>query len=163
MLVVRLAVPPLSVAVPRVAEPSRKVTVPVAVDGVTAAVKVTVCPTVDEAGDTVRVVVVVVSPGVMVTVFDVLGAKLPSPLYVAVRVWLPVARVVAVKVAVPLVSVPVPRVVVPSLNVTVPVAPEGVTVAVSKVEETVSVVVVGAKLMVSVTKLDFPDRVLGPL
>jgi len=79
-------------------------------------------------------------------------------------VWLPGARVATEKVAVPLLSVAVPRVAEPSLNVTVPVAPEGVTAAVMvKVGETVSVVVVGAGLMVSVTKLDWPVRLLGPL
>jgi len=39
--VLKVAVPPPSVAVPMVVEPSRKVIVPVAVEGVTAAVKVT--------------------------------------------------------------------------------------------------------------------------
>jgi len=80
VVMVKVAVPVFSVAVPRVAEPSRKVTVPVAAEGETVAVKVTVWPGADVVGDTVRVVVVVWSPGVTVTGFDVLGAKLPSPL-----------------------------------------------------------------------------------
>jgi len=45
--VANVAVPPLTFAVPSVAAPSRKVTVPVAPAGETVAVKVTACPKVD--------------------------------------------------------------------------------------------------------------------
>ena len=41
----KVATPPLSVPVPSVVAPSRKVTVPVAPDGVIVAVNVTLCPT----------------------------------------------------------------------------------------------------------------------
>jgi len=67
----------------------------------------------------------------------VLAVKLPSPLYVAVMVWLPTERAEVLNVAFPLICrVPLPSVVDPSLNVTVPVGvPEpgavAVTVAVS--------------------------------
>ena len=40
----KTAVPPTSVALPSVMAPSKKVTVPVAAEGETVAVKVTVCP-----------------------------------------------------------------------------------------------------------------------
>src|SRR5215470_6354342 len=53
------AVPLATAAVPREVEPSKNCTVPVAVDGDTAAVNVTACPVVDGLGDDVRVVVVV--------------------------------------------------------------------------------------------------------
>jgi len=43
----KVATPPLSAAVPSVAPPSRNVTVPVADEGDTVAVKVTVCPMTD--------------------------------------------------------------------------------------------------------------------
>jgi hypothetical protein len=53
-----------------------------------------------------------------------------SPLYDAVREWLPTARVEVTKVELPLLSVVVPMVTPPSLKVTVPAAVEGTTVAV---------------------------------
>jgi len=67
----------------------------------------------------------------------VLAVKLPSPLYVAVMVWLPTERAEVLNVVFPLLCrVPLPSVVDPSLNVTVPVGvPEpgaaAVTVAVN--------------------------------
>jgi len=42
-----VAIPPLTVPVPSVVAPSRNVTIPVAVEGVTVAVNVTACPKVD--------------------------------------------------------------------------------------------------------------------
>src|SRR3978361_161242 len=64
---------------------------------------------------------------------DVSVLKLASPLYVALRLWLPAGNEGVVKVATPALSVPVPRVAAPFLNVTVPlgVPAEEVTVAVS--------------------------------
>ncbi len=56
--VVRTAVPPASVAVPSVVEPSRNVTVPASVLGETVAVSVTVDPYVDGLGDDVSVTAV---------------------------------------------------------------------------------------------------------
>jgi hypothetical protein len=53
--VVRTAVPPASVAVPSVVDPSRNVTVPASVPGETVAVRVTVDPNVDGLGDDVRI------------------------------------------------------------------------------------------------------------
>jgi len=75
---VKVAVPPLRLAVPRVVEPSRNVTFPVAVDGVTTAVKVTVWPEADGFGETDSAVLVAV-PTVSVTAFEVLGPLLESP------------------------------------------------------------------------------------
>jgi hypothetical protein len=56
--VVRAAVPPDRLPVPRVAPPSINVTVPVAVDGVTVAVKITELPYVDGSADDVTPIVV---------------------------------------------------------------------------------------------------------
>jgi len=62
---------------------------------------------------------------------DVLPFVFESPLYEAVREWLPGVRVDIENVAVPLFTAAVPRVVLPSAKVTLPVALEGLTVAVS--------------------------------
>ena len=60
--VVSVAVPELSVPVPRLVTPSKKVTVPVAVDGATVAVKVMESPNVD--GFSPDATTIVVLPGV---------------------------------------------------------------------------------------------------
>jgi hypothetical protein len=131
---------PLSVPVPRVIVPSRKVTVPVGVPDVLdliVAVNVTGVPLDVEAAElTSAVVVALAAAGVMVSIIaaDVLPAKFALPLYFAVIECVPTASVDVVRVATPpLFNVPVPSVVVPSRNVTVPVgAPPmpGLTVAV---------------------------------
>jgi hypothetical protein len=54
-----------------------------------------------------------------------------SPLYVAVRKWVPTARADIVKVALPLLKAWPPIVALPSRKVTVPVAVAGVTLAFS--------------------------------
>jgi hypothetical protein len=72
--VVTVAVPPLRVTLPRVVEPSWKVTVPVAEAGLTVAVRVTGCPKVEDIGITEREVVVVERPTDSVTEFDELAA-----------------------------------------------------------------------------------------
>src|SRR5579863_9041151 len=69
-------------------------------------------------------------PTVSATRFEELAAQLPSPAYDALRVWLPMVRVVVVKLAVPLFKAAVPSVTVPSLNDTFPVAGAGDTTAV---------------------------------
>jgi hypothetical protein len=56
--VLYVAFPLLSDPVPRVDAPSLKVTFPVTVDGVTVAVKLTVCPKVDGLSEETTVVVV---------------------------------------------------------------------------------------------------------
>jgi hypothetical protein len=126
---------PLSGAFPRIAGPSRKVTVPVAVEGVTVAVKVTAWPKMEIGSEDVSTVLVAagVCPGetVSVTGVEVLGPLLESPPYEAVILWVPDVRVATVKVAVPPArATGAPRVVEPSRKVTDPVAEEGVTVAV---------------------------------
>ena len=63
------------------------------------------------------------------TMFEVLEASLPSPLYVAVMGCVPTVRVEIANLAVPLLSVALPIDVPLSLNVAVPVAVEGVTAA----------------------------------
>jgi len=80
LAVVVVALPLLSVAVPIGFVPSRKVTVPVALEGVTVAVRVTVCPTAAGFGDAARDVEVAVCPTFRVTVGEVLGLLLASPL-----------------------------------------------------------------------------------
>ena len=62
---------------------------------------------------------------------EVLGLLELSPLYVAVRKWLPTARVDTVNVAPPLMSAAVPMAIPLSLNVTDPVALMGITIALS--------------------------------
>jgi hypothetical protein len=150
------------VPVPSVVEPSLKVTVPVAVDGVTVAFSVAPCAS--TAGLTLLVSTVVVGFFVTVslTALDVLAALLEFPPYTAVRLCVPVVLNVAEYVAMPEARVPVPSVVVPSLNVTVPVAVDGVTVAFSVVlcanaaglTLLMSTVVVGFVATVSLTALE---------
>ena len=130
-----------SAPVPSVVAPSRNVTVPVGTvvpeAGVTVAVKVTDCPTVDGLADDVTAVVVDTSAAFTTcdNADDVLAAKLVLPPYDAVIVCVPCVSAAVANVAFPVASsAPVPSVVAPSRNVTVPVGtvvPEaGVTVAV---------------------------------
>jgi len=77
--VLYVARPLLSVPVPSVVLPSLKVTVPVAVDGVTVAVKVTEEPYVDGFAEEVRVTVEAALLTVCVSVDDVLELSLESP------------------------------------------------------------------------------------
>ena len=74
-----VVVPPLSVPVPSVVAPSRKVTVPVAVLGVTVAVSVTLCPKTDGFTLDETAVVVEAEFTTWVSVDEVLAEKLPSP------------------------------------------------------------------------------------
>jgi hypothetical protein len=73
-----VAVPLLIVAVPSVVLPSRKVTVPVAVAGVTVAVSVTDCPKVEGFAEEASAVVVTALT-VCVSAPEVLGANAASP------------------------------------------------------------------------------------
>ena len=79
--VVRVAFPELRVPVPSEVAPSMKVTVPVAVEGVTVAVSVTAAPVVVDVEEDVRVVVVDVNVEVtvMLTELEVLVAKVVDP------------------------------------------------------------------------------------
>jgi len=104
--------------------PSLTVTVPVGVPlpgavAVTAKVKSTAWPTVDGFG-VCPVIAVVVAAGFTVwpTPVEVLPAKVPSPAYVAMRVFAP--AVVNVRLQLPAATVPL-QPSVPSLTVTVPV------------------------------------------
>jgi hypothetical protein len=107
-----------------------KVTVPVADEGATVAVKVTDWPNVEGLSDEASDVVVAAWPTVWVNNAEALPLKLVSPLYTAVMLWLPTARVAVLKWPIPDLSVAVPKVAAPSMKVTVPVADEGATVAV---------------------------------
>jgi hypothetical protein len=161
-VVVNVATPLVRVPVPRAVAPSLNVTVPVAVDGDTVAVRVTLWPNVEVLADEVRMVLVPVLWTVWARVEDVLAASFVSPPYAAVSEWAAAESEVVVNVAMPLVRVPVPRAVVPSLNVTVPVAVDGDTVAVRvtlwpKVEvlaDEVRTVVVAIRLTVWVSERD---------
>ena len=127
--VAKLALPPLNVAVPSNVVPSKNFTVPVAVDGLTVAVKVTLCLRFDGLLFEVSAVVVLALFTVCESVGDVLPENEASPPYTAVIECEPAARDEVEKLAVPPATVDVPRVVAPSLNVTVPVAEEELIVA----------------------------------
>jgi hypothetical protein len=99
--------------------PSKNVTVPVAPDGETAAVKIRDCPRTDGLALEVTVVVVLA--------FTVWVHVAEEPPKVATIEWFPADKLEVVNVAVPLFSVPLPSVVLPSKNVTVPVAGDGET------------------------------------
>jgi hypothetical protein len=160
--VVKLAVPPPRAAMPRVAEPSWNVTVPVTPEGVTVAVRVTAWPGVARFGEATRMVVDGALFTSSVTGGDVLALLLASPLYTAVSVWLPTARPEVLRLALPLLKAWLPIVALPSRKVTVPVAVAGVTVAVSVTAwpglagfgEADRVVVVALRPTVSVTAED---------
>ncbi len=116
---------------PRLLPPSLNCTVPVAVPGVTVAVKVTDWPKTEGLLFEVTVVEVLAWFTVCVGKEPVLPAKLVSPLYTAVMLCVPADKDEVARVAVPLLNVTgKPRLLPPSLNCTVPVAVPGVTVAV---------------------------------
>jgi hypothetical protein len=82
--VVKVALPELKLAVPRVEAPSRKVTVPVGVPvagatGLTVAVNVTAWPNTDGFTDEVTVVELPALPTVWMIAAEVLLAKFVSP------------------------------------------------------------------------------------
>jgi hypothetical protein len=133
-LVVNVAVPPESVAVPRRVAPSKKSTVPVGVPppgatAVTVAVRVFACPKTDGSGADVRAVELAAWVTVWVSTGEVEPVKLALPLYTAVREWDPTPRVEVARVAVPPESAAVPSRVAPSKKSTVPVGvpPPGAT------------------------------------
>jgi hypothetical protein len=76
----KIAVPLLRFPVPRVVAPSLNVTVPVTLEGVTAAVRVTVWPGEDDGGAIDKVVVVAARFTTYVVAADWPGALLVSPL-----------------------------------------------------------------------------------
>jgi len=124
--VVKVAAPLVfSVPAPRVAVPSRKVTVPVGVLellDVIVTVNVTALPLDAEVAELTNTAVVVASVMVSVIAAEVLLAKFPLPAYLHVIECMPTASVAVVKVATALLlSVPVPSVAVPSRKVTLPV------------------------------------------
>jgi len=115
---------------------SKNSTVPVAMLGVTVAVKVTDPPNVDGLLFELRPVLEGALFTVCVNIGEVLLTELVSPLYVAVMEWLPTDNVDVVRDAESPTSVAVPNEVMPSKNSTVPVgnvpAPTlGVTFAVN--------------------------------
>jgi hypothetical protein len=119
-------------AAPRLVPPSLNVTLPVALAGVTVAVRLTVWPTAAGFGEEVRTVVVPADDVITsVTATDVLAPFVESPPYTAVSEWLPAVRLEVVYVAVPPAIFAVPSTALPSLKVTVPVAVDGVTLAVN--------------------------------
>jgi len=77
---VRVATPALTSSDPRVAEPSRNVTRPLAVDGDKVAVRTTLCPAADGFADEVSVIVVAMGFTVCVKVFEILPPLFGSPL-----------------------------------------------------------------------------------
>jgi hypothetical protein len=79
-LVASVASPELSVPVPSAVVPSSNVTVPVAADGETVAVSVTLAPSATDVADAVRVVVVAVVVSVVVVVVVVVDVVVLFPL-----------------------------------------------------------------------------------
>src|SRR5205823_1863225 len=126
------AMPLVSVALPNVLAPSRKMTVPVGVpdpgaSAATVAVKVTAWPNTDGLAEEITVLVLLTWLTVWVMAADMLLPKLVSPPYTAVIGWAPTGKLTVVNVARPMaLSVPVPRLMALSRKVTVPV---GVPVA----------------------------------
>ena len=126
LLVVSVALPPLSVAEPSVVVPSMKVTVPVVVPlpgaaAVTVAVNVTDWPNTEGFAEAVTTVLVLSWFTVWFSVGEVLMAKVALPLKTAVIACWPAASFVVISVALPPLSVAEPSLVVPSMKVTVPV------------------------------------------
>lgn len=125
----KVAAPELIVLVPITTPPSRNCTLPVAVDGVTATVKVTVCPRVEGLGldvsvsEEVALITSAIAGEVDPTVFE-------SPPYTAVIECVPCVKADVENVAVPALTAPVPIATAPSRNWTLPVAVDGVTAAV---------------------------------
>jgi hypothetical protein len=144
---------------------SRNVTVPVAVAGVTVAVRVKLSPVVGVALDDVSAVVVATRVGdasiVRVSGSDALAASLLEPLYAAVTRCCPTVQKLVIRVAAPALSVagvPSEVDVVVSVKVTVPVAVEGETVAVKLTFSPVVSVPVGVDVSVVVVVV-VPDAV----
>jgi hypothetical protein len=91
----------------------KKVTVPVAVDGVTVAVSVTDCANWEGFTDDPRPVVETACT-TWVRMPDALVASSMSLPYAAVMLWLPTLRALVASVAVPELNVPVPMLVTPA-------------------------------------------------
>jgi hypothetical protein len=132
--VLKVAMPPLRVAVPNTVVRFWNVTVPVGVPlaELTVAVNVTAWPDVEGLGEEVSVVVLAIFFTTWLKFGEVLVAKVASPLYTALIKYEPAASAEVVKVAVPPLIGAVPSTVVDLRNVIVPVGVplEDVTVAV---------------------------------
>jgi hypothetical protein len=124
------AVPPFTATVPIASAPSRNCTVPVALDGVTVAVKVALCPTFSGDAGPASVVVEFALPTVCTSAGDVLPAFVLSPPYTAVSEFDPTGKFATAICADPFARAADPRTVAPFRNCTVPAAVEGDTVAV---------------------------------
>lgn len=129
-----VATPPVSVPLPIVLPPSLNVMVPEGALPVTVAVRSVAAPKALGFALEVNTVPETTALTVCVKVADVLGALLTSPLYKAVKLWLPAERLERVRLAAPLDTVAVPMVLVPSLKVTVPVGVGPAMVAVNVIE-----------------------------
>src|SRR6266702_1235538 len=117
--------------------PSVKLTLPVGLAPVTEAVKITLLPSVDGLAELASVVVLVALLTTCAKVVLVEPLLVASPLYAAVMLWLPTARLAVVQVAVRILPMPLsaaaaqPAIeVAPSLKFTVPVGAVPLTVAV---------------------------------
>lgn len=124
MLRVSIPLPEVRLADPIEVLPSRKLSVPVAEAGATAAVSVMDCPDTTVVAEAARVTVVVCNPAAVFTRIDtaleVDDPSAASPAYDAVILWVPAARVVMVNAAAPFDNAADPMEVVPSSRVTVP-------------------------------------------
>lgn len=117
-------------AVPRFTPPSKNVTDPVPPAGATVAVSVIAWATFDGLSELVRVVVVAIGFTTSLTRLETAPEKLSSPPYAAVRLWVPVAKVVE-KLALPPEIPALPMFPCPSMKLMNPVAVTGFTLAVS--------------------------------
>jgi len=97
----------------------------------TRAVNVTDCPTAEGFSDDVSVVVLGALFTVCVRVADVLPSQFTPPLYFALKLWLPTARLLNVNLAVPELVGLDPNATLPSKKVTVPAGTEFVAVVVA--------------------------------
>ncbi len=145
----KVAWPPDKVPEPIVAVPSMNVTVPVAADGETVAVKVTKFPYTDGliSDRTTTVVANVFTPKVLE---NELGPKFPCEAYVAFKIWLPTLGLAIVKVVEPLLSICVIHVPLSTLNDTFPVGVPAVELTVTVTMPSAPYVIGGAVIIVVV-------------
>jgi len=141
--VLNVAAPPDNVPVPRTVVSSLKVTVPVAVDGVTEAVKVTIVPKVDGLSDDVTSVDVDAWFTIKVSEAE-LAPKFPWAAYSAFKVCGPALGPGIVKVEAPLISPCVVAAPPSTLNDTFPVGVPAAELTVTVTMPSVPYVTAGA-------------------
>ena len=114
--VVKVAFPPLSVPVPKVAAPFLKVTDPlgVPIEPATVAVNVTDWPKLEGLSEEIKVVVLAIFFTTCDRMLEVLPEKIPPPAYTAWMLCVPPVRAAVVNEACPPLRLPDPIAVAPS-------------------------------------------------